>query len=221
MLKLSIIGLSLVVVSCSSSPFKEQSDQQDKITKHMSQEKKYIGGEFESKYSNSGNDGFTLRAVGQSVYPVASSEQVARLAAIANAKFKIIESGPTEFKSLVQQAIGNSLGQTGEFTQIDTSVVEVKALRGIEIKQEDVSCKIVIEPNVEGGYNNLRECKAIARIPLSELKKAYDFTVGQKYSGAQKSEVEKLLEEQLRGHALSNVASPDKDHPVRLPSNQN
>jgi hypothetical protein len=120
------------------------------------------------------------------------------------AKFKLVESAPTEFKSLVQQAIGNSLGYTGEFTKIETSITEVHALRGIEVKEDDIVCKMVVEPTIEGGYSNMRECRSIARVPLTELNKAFNFSMEHKYGPQQKNSVEKLLEEQLKQNVTSS-----------------
>jgi hypothetical protein len=204
MLRFTTIGLLLGLASCSSSPFKESTSAQNKITSHMSQPKQYIGGDFDSKYSSSSNDGMTLQTTGRAVYPVATNESLVRANAVSTAKFKLVETAPTEFKSLVQQAIGNTLGYNGEFNKIDTSITEVHALRGVEVKEQDIDCRVVIEPNADGGYNNFKECRAIARVALIELNKAFNFTMDQKYGLQQKSSVEKILEEQLKSNTLNS-----------------
>ncbi|MDD3412486.1 MAG: hypothetical protein PHY47_00635 [Lachnospiraceae bacterium] len=195
------------LIGCSSSPFKEQMEKQAIIMEHMKQGKQYIGGAFDQKFNQSGSDGTNLRAIGTSTYPVTSNENLARSAAIADAKFRLIDSAPTEFKALVQRAIGNSLGYQGEFNQIETSVIEVKGLRGIEVNENDVACKVASEPTTEGGYNTVRECKAIARVPMHQLNKAFDFTMEHKYGIQEKSSVEKILEEQLKQDVLDNKRS--------------
>lgn len=199
---LMTIFCAFLISACSHDPFKAQREKNDMIVEHMKQGKQYVGGEFDARFNQSGNDGMTLRSVGTSMYPIQTNEELSRAKAVSMAKFKLIESAPTEFKSLVQQAIGNSLGYTGEFTKIETSITEVHALRGIEVKEEDTVCKMVVEPTIEGGYSNMRECRSIARIPLVELNKAFNFTMEQKYGPQQKNSVERLLEEQLKANTL-------------------
>jgi len=197
MRSLNLVGITLILSACSSSPYKESTSQQDKIIQHMKQGKQYIGGEFDKKFNTSGSDGFVVRAIGRSVYPIAQSEQLARASAASDSKFKLTQTAPSEFKAIVQKAIGNSLSYTGEFTQIETSVTEVRGLKNIDVKEEDVSCKVVVEPNISGGYDNFRECRAIATVSIVELNKAYDFTMSSKYGEKTKSEIEKILEKQL------------------------
>jgi hypothetical protein len=201
---LGLLGITLILASCSTkSPFTAETEKQDKIMKHMAQGKTYVGGEFEGKFNTSGSDGFLVRAIGRSVYPTTQSEQLARASAVSDSKFKLTQTAPSEFKAIVQKAIGNSLGQTGDFTQIETSITEVKGVRNIDVKEEDVACKIVMEPNISGSYDNFRECRAIATVSLVELNKAYDFTMSAKYGDKSKSAVEKILEEQLRKQAMN------------------
>jgi hypothetical protein len=170
----------------------------------MSQPKQYIGGDFDSKFSSSSNDGMTLQTIGKAVYPVATNESLVRANAVSAAKFKLIESAPTHFKSLVQQAIGNELGFTGGYNKIDTSITEVHALRGVEVKEQDIDCRVLIEPTVDGGYNNFKECRALAKVPLVELNKAFNFTMDHSYGTQKKSNVEKILEEQLKSNTLNS-----------------
>lgn len=204
MIKLTVLSVSLLLAGCSSSPFKEQTLKNEKVVKHLQQGKQYIDGGFDSRFNNSGNDGMNLRAIGKAIYPIETNELLVRASAISASKFKLTESAPTEFKSLVQQAIGNSLGFNGEFTKIETSITEVHGLRGIEVKEENVQCRTVVEPTSEGDYKNLKECRSIATVPLSELNKAFNFTMDQKYGPQQKSSVEKLLEEQLKANTVNS-----------------
>lgn len=218
---LMTIACLFIFASCSSSPFKEATEKNEYLVQHMQQGKRYIGGEFDPKFSTSGNDGMNLRAVGVAVYPVQSNEALVKAKAISVAKFKLVESAPTQFKQIVQQAIGNALGYTGEFTQIETSITEVHGLQGIEIKEENVVCKMVVEPTIEGGYNNNRECRAMATVPLVELRKSFDFTMESKYGPQKKTSVEKILEEQLKNDAIgSNPVVFKKPHQVEVSDNQ-
>ncbi len=179
--KLLIFLISAMLASCSNSPFKENQKYQKHITDHLSQGAKYVNGNFDEKFSKSGQNGIYLTAIGKAVYPLSRNQGVVEEAAISAARFKIVESGPTEFKIIVQKAIGNSLGNIGEFSKIETSITEVKSLTGIKVSYNDIQCKIKTEPTENGGYNNTRECRAIAKVKMIDLVKAYDFTLERKY----------------------------------------
>ncbi len=190
--------LAAMFVGCSSSPFEQATSRQDAINKHLAQGVRLLDGEFDSKYMTDGSDGMYLKKVGVAVYPIGYSEQIIKSAAVADGKFKLASSAPTEMKQLVQRAIGNSLGYAGEFNQIQTSVSEVYALRGIESSENDIQCRTQVTPTVDGSYRTERVCRALVRVPLTELVKAYDFTVEKKYGKQKKSEIQKMLQQQLK-----------------------
>lgn len=193
-LKLSV--LTLILVSCSSSPFEETTKEQNMVNEHLSQGVKYLEGDFDAKYLKSGRAGAYVTAVGSSIHPVETNQKMVENAAVADAKFRLTESAPSEFKKEVQRAIGTEAGGVGEFSQIDVSVSEVKNLTGIKVKYEDIQCKTRVEPTSDGGYRTMKECRSLARVRAGELKKAYDFTVAEKY-GVSKSKVSSSVSRSL------------------------
>lgn len=174
---LMIVAMSVVLISCSSSPFKEEARQADMMMEHMSQGVRYSEGGFPDKYKESGVQGRFVVGVGKSLYPMSYSEQMSESAAVSNAKFNIVNSAPTTFNSLVEKVLSSDLN-IQQFNQKDISVSKVKNLKGIEIKTSDVLCRTRMEP-IEGRkkYKVQRECRAIARVSINELKDAYDFTI--------------------------------------------
>ena len=193
---LSLTILALVLASCSTSPFKETTKEQDMVNKHLSQGVKYLEGDFDSKYSKTGRVGVYVTAVGSSIHPVETNQKMVENAAIADSKFRLTESAPSEFKKEVQQVIGTEVGGVGEFSQVDVSVSEVKNLTGIKVRYEDIQCKTRVEPTSDGGYRTMKECRALARVKASQLKRAYDFTVAKKY-GVSKSKISKSVSRSL------------------------
>ena len=173
---LSMIIMSIFLFSCSSSPFKTETEEANKIMEHMSQGVQYDK-EFPDKYKESGVQGRLVIGVGKSLYPMSYSEQMSESAAVSNAKFNIINSAPTTFNSLVEKVLSSDLN-IQQFNQKDISVTKVKNLKGIEIKASEVLCRTRMEPT-EGRkkYKVQRECRAIARVSINELKDAYDFTI--------------------------------------------
>lgn len=196
---LLLLILVTIITACSSVPdsLKKEMERQELIAKHLSQGKRYVGGDFDSKYQTDGDDAVVLKRIGISTYPANSNETLAREVAISDAKFKLMSAAPSEFKSMVQKAIGNTLGYQGQYNQIETSISEVQRLEGIEVSNMDVECKMVIEPTADLTYKNLRECRAIATVPLRLLREAFDFTIENKYGTTQKSKIEEMLNQQL------------------------
>jgi len=195
-----IIAMSTVAcatVQAPKTPFEENLYRQELIKQHLMQGKEYLGGDFDFRFSKAGNDGVNVQAVGIAVYPANANEGLIRKAAIVDGKMKLVTSGPTEFKSMVQRATGNALGYTGDFHQIETSVSEVSRLEGIKQRDADVECKNVVEPTQDGTFRNNKECRAIVSVPFTELRKAFDYTLEKKYGLNIKSQVEKILNIQL------------------------
>jgi hypothetical protein len=192
------ILFSTVLVSCASAP----KSHHEKILDHISQGKKYQDGEFNIKFKVSGNDGMNVRSVGISVVPYEYNEMTAKAQAVSDAKFKLVISAPTEFKAIVQRAIGTSLGYQGEYNQIETSISKVHNLQGIEVNESDVTCKVLSSPTRDGGYKYQRECRAIAKVSVLKLNEAYNFTTEQVYGVSKKNKVQKLLQKQLKQKTL-------------------
>lgn len=203
-MRVLLLTVILTLASCSSTPLELQMKRQELINEHLSQGKRYIKGDFAPRFSTSGNDGIHVRAVGISVYPAGANEALTKSASVSDGKFKLIESAPSEFKSMVQRAIGNSLGHTGEYNKIETSVSEVHALEGIESGANDTQCKIVVEPTVELTYRTSKECRSIVKVSVVNLRKAYDFTIERKYGLKKRSVVQDILNQQLNNSVNGN-----------------
>ncbi len=190
------IMILILFVSCSSSPFKEATKEQEMINDHLSQGFKYLEGDFDEKYAKTGREGVYIKAVGSAIYPVETNQKLIESAAVSDSKFRLISSAPSEFKREVQQVIGTELGGASDYTEISISVTEVKSLMGIKSRFEDVECRTKVSPTSNGEYKTEKECRALSRVKASELRKAYDFTISNKY-GVSKKKVERKLAGQL------------------------
>ncbi len=187
-----LVSMIFALASCSSSPFKETTEKQEMVNQHLSEGVKFLEGDFDEKYSKSGKTGIYIVSVGSAIHPVETNQKMVESAAIADAKFRLTESAPSEFKKVVQQAIGTEIGGAGNFSQLDVSVSEVKNLTGIKVKYEDVQCRTRVEPKSDGGYRTMKECRAVARVKEKDLLAAYDFTASSKY-GVSKKQIEENL----------------------------
>lgn len=195
----SMVILALFA-SCSTSPFREATKEQEIINEHLSQGVKYLEGDFEDRFSKNGKDGVYLSAVGTAIYPIESNQKLVESAAISDSKFRLVSSAPSEFRREIQQAIGTELDGVGDYSEISVSVTEVKNLKGIKNKYEDVQCRTKVSPTSTGGYKTERECRAISKVKKSELQRSYDYTIESKY-GVSKKKINSNLERQFSATA--------------------
>ncbi len=166
------------LIGCSSRPFKEESKVADEMMEHMSQGIKYSNGGFPDKFKEDGIRGGYAYGIGKSIYPMEKGEQLGEEAAASNAKFSLIDSAPTFLESEVVKLISSESGSEQEFTRKDISVTKVRNLKGIEVSKKNILCLTRMEP-IQGDkkYKISRECRSIARVKVSELKEAYNFTI--------------------------------------------
>lgn len=194
------VVILVLFVSCSSSPFKEATKEQEMINDHLSQGVRYLEGDFEERFSKNGKDGVYLSAIGTAIYPIESNRKLVESAAISDSKFRLVSSAPSEFRREIQQAIGTELDGVGDYSEISVSVTEVKNLKGIKSKYEDTQCRTRVSPTSTGSYKTERECRAISKVKKTEVLKAYDYTVESKY-GVSKKKIKSNLDKQFRATA--------------------
>lgn len=187
------LSILVLVVSCSSSPYKVETEARNKTLAHLSLKPEALDGEFDSKYRTSGKEGAYLKAVGSVRGTLEDDENYLIQKANFKAKNKLIEAAPSEFKSMIQQSVGDSVNTTdGGYERADISTAEVRALIGFESNEEDNECKRFSIPTRYGDYNYVKECRSIVKIPLVELEKAFKYTLKSKYGVQDKSLTEQL-----------------------------
>ncbi len=179
-LYLFIIG---AFVSCSSRPFQEESEENDKMMSHLSQGVKYSGGDFPERFKDNGIRGGYVWGVGKSIYPLEKGEQLAEEAAKSNAKFDLINMAPTMMESLVKKLISSEHGEFQDFSKEDVSVTKIKKLTGVQVLARDTLCKTRTEP-IPGPkkYKISRECRSIAKVKVSDMRAAFSITLSDKLS---------------------------------------
>lgn len=171
-LVLSLI-LGIFLQSCASTNYEELARRQEIINKHLSQEKKYLDGKFDERFEmNPLSDSFYM-TIGKAIYPIEYKESYIRAAAIADGKFSLINSAPTEMYKYVLQTKSSEAYTFFEKNELTTVVY---GLTGIHVYDEDISCHLVVVPTIEG-YETNRECRAIVRISKDNLYKAFDLTL--------------------------------------------
>ena len=193
----SIVVLTVLLASCSSDPYKKERNHRDQVMSHISQKPEALDGEFDAKYNiANGRDGSSLIAVGTvRSESLNADDNVLLDKAIFKAKSKLVASAPSEFKKMVQQSIGDSTdNQDTGFEQSSILVTEVRALTGFRVEDSEMECKRFSEPTAVGDYRFIKVCKAIVRVPLANLEKAYKYTLKGKY-GIE----EKTLADQVAG----------------------
>lgn len=187
----SLVGL----VSCASS--NKTGDQgTDAVIAHLSKGPVVIGKDWEEKFTKDGTIGDELVAIGSKKDSNSMKEETMKVFAETDSTSRLLSSAPTEFKKIVQRAISTVTGD--ESVDINSySVTEVKALTGMKTQFSDTQCVKTATPTMDLKYSFTTECRAIVRVPLANLAKAYNFTLARKYGISEQSDIQKKIKEEM------------------------
>ena len=61
----------------------------------------------------------------------------------------------------------------------------------------DTQCVKTATPTMDLKYSFTTECRAIVRVPLANLAKAYNFTLARKYGISEQSDIQKKVKEEM------------------------
>lgn len=192
-----VMVMSLVGLTACSSVQKTGDEVTDKTVAHLSKPKVFVGGkDFDDKFKKSGLINGELVSIGFSTSDPSHNEMNMRVGSDADATNRLLMSAPTEFKKVIQRTI--SLASNGATVdEAGIQVSEVKALSGMKSNFEDFQCITTATPNANLGYDMIKECRSIMRVPASNLLKAYNYTLNAKYKIQEESLVKELLKQQL------------------------
>ena len=209
---LFLIGL-VTLASCSTPPTKTDI-QNDLVVEHMSKPKKVIGQDFDSKFTQEGLVGGEYIAIASITDSIDKNEKQMQIIAEADARSRLLNSAPTEFKKVVQAVVSTSMGDNGSVENIGVTVTEVMALTGLTSNMNDTQCVKFIVPNHNMGYDYSKECRVIVKVSASNLMKAYNYTLDKKYGVKEQSAIQDLLKKQLSekllGQTSRSAASSDQ-----------
>ena len=198
---LSLVAL-VGIVGCSSVPKAPVEVQNDIIMNHMSQGKKIIGKDFDEKFSQDGLINGENVAIGSVKATYTTNEKAMLSMASNDAKATLLESAPSEFKKVVQSALSYVNNDNGTQDSVSIFVTEAKALTGIKVSFSDTQCVVYALPKSDVSYDYVRECRAIARVPASNLAIAYNFTMAKKYKIEDQMKLKDIMSKQLEGLML-------------------
>ena len=202
---LLLTGL-VTLVSCSTPPSKFDI-QNDQVVEHLNKPKKVIGQDFDSRFETDGLVGGEFIAIASVTDKIDKNEKQMQIMAEADARSRLLNSAPTEFKKIIQNAVSTSTGDNGNVENIGITITEVRALTGLTSNFKDVQCVKYATPNHNMNYDYTKECRAIVRVPASELMKAYSYTLDAKYGIKERSAIQDLLKKQLTEKLLEPQAS--------------
>jgi hypothetical protein len=195
---LALLSLS-TLMACSTAPKSVHENRHELILTHMAQEKKFLGSQFEPKFEKDGILNGEYVAIASIKGPIAENEKQLLTMAAADAKATLLESAPQQFKRVVQSAISTTIGGNGTVDSSAISVNEVRALTGVTVNFADTQCVKYALPNEHLGYDYIKECRAIARVPAANLTRAFKYTLDKKYADLEGSNsVKEVLLKELQ-----------------------
>lgn len=190
------------VTGCSSTPKSVTEDQNQAIVNHLAKGKQIIGKDFEEKFTKEGLINGDYVAIGSyETNQLQNVKHFAQLRAEEDSKNKLFNTAPTEYKKIVQSAISTVNGSI-EAEKVSISVTEVQALTGLTSGFNDSQCVQYANPTQDLKYEYSYECRAITRVPASNLMKAYKYTLDKKYSVREDNSIKEMLKQQLMEKVL-------------------
>lgn len=191
-----------LIAGCSSAPKSTIESQNDAVVAHLAKGKKALGQDFDQKFEKDGIINGEYVSIATIKGSVNDNEKQLLALASADAKAKLLESAPLEFKKVVQNALSTASGDNGSVDSVAISVNEVQALTGLMSNFNDSQCVSYAVPNSDLGYNYIKECRVIFRVAGANLMKAYKYTLDKKYGMKEESAIKDILKKQLMDKVL-------------------
>lgn len=190
------------IFGCSTAPKSQVEENNDAVVKHLSKGKQVIGKDFDDKFNKEGLINGEYVAIGSYIGTKNTSHpSFGILRAEEDSKSKLLNSAPTEFKKVVQNAISTVNG-SNEVDNVTITVGEVQALTGLNSGFNDRQCVTYANPTEDLKYEYIVECRVITRVPATNLMKAYNYTLDKKYSVKEDSAIKEILKQQLMDKIL-------------------
>lgn len=188
-MKLLIMLLILGLVGCSSTSKRHGG------VGNLAEEDQMIGDELPEWIDNEGVDSGYIYAVGEAEFSAEKSIQLAKEAAQHNAKMRITERMPSDYKVVAQRTLSSV--SSGEFNKIEITKGDLYGLTDVTVSRRFITCRKIIR-NTKFDKKVNRICFARARVPVSSFNSALARTVkskfgedvGTKFSDVLKKQVE-------------------------------
>lgn len=177
----TLICLSLLLlVSCTTSPYRKQIEQQQEIVEDTIKQDKITGGDLPSWVYKNGIENGHVYVVGKAEFDVNKSPFYVEKAAVMDGETRLISDAPSDFRVLTQNAITGAGIDSSEFYQIQTKLQEVVGLTGIKYHADKMECRKVIRYGIMSTAVT-RACWTMVSVPLINLTKAYERTIALKF----------------------------------------
>ncbi|PIK15102.1 hypothetical protein [Halobacteriovorax sp. JY17] len=190
-----IILLVGVLVSCSSRQ-SVNTDLDELAIERGAREDKVVGEDFPDWIHDSGSDGEFIYTVGTAEYPLTKPGSYVVEAASLDGRGKVLQDAPSDYKAIIQSAIGESLGAHGDFNQMKIFVTEVKGVQGIKVDSKKIACRKIKRYSTAGTKLN-RLCYVYTYVPIAKLNEAYARALKDKYGVDKANKFKEILQSQL------------------------
>lgn len=211
---ISILLITLSIVGCSTTPQQKVENQNDAVISHLEKGKRVIGKDFEDRFNKEGLINGDYIAIGTFETTNNNAQRFSMvLKAEEDSKSRLLNSAPTEFKKVVQNAISTVSG-SNDAEKVTITVSEVQALTGLNSNLNDIQCVKFAMPTEDLKYEYSTECRVITRVPASNLLKAFNYTMDKKYSLKDEAGIKDILKEQLMQKVLDKPIESIQKAPI-------
>jgi hypothetical protein len=135
-----------------------------------------------------------IYAIGEAEYDAEKSPTMVKEAAQHNAKMRIVERMPTDYKSVVIRSISDA--SNGEFNKVEVSKADLQGMSGVSISRRFTTCRKIVR-HTKYDKELKRTCFVRASVPIKNFNEAVVRTVKNKYGDDVSSKFEKALQRNI------------------------
>ena len=200
-MKALLIIMVVSLAGCSTSKFDKRISSEAQLNKYASQEDKIVGSELPDWVDAEGINSGYVYAVGEAEESVGQNVQVIKELAAHNAKMKIVQRLPGEYKYIVQNSL--STASNNEFNKIEISKGDLFGLQGVKTSRKYTTCRKMIR-HTDFGSKVKRICFVQASVSLKNLNDAISRTIARKYGEETSAKFDKILRKQVEKELLKD-----------------
>ncbi len=189
---LSIVMLSILITACASQT--RQAKVGSKTSSALVKADEVIGDELPEWTDKSGITDGRLYVVGYSEMSADKSPHYIKKAALMDGEVRLLSDAPSDFRVLTQNALKGAGVESSEFFQIQTKIQEVFAAEGI--RDHESTCRKIARYG-ETQVRVVRGCWYRVSADVYKLKKAYMYTLAQKYGQEKSKKFDKLMDQEI------------------------
>jgi hypothetical protein len=162
---------------------------------NLDQDDEMLGAELPDWIDSEGPRNGYIYAVGEAEYSAEKLPSIVKEAAQHNAKMRITERMPTNYKVIAQRSLSDA--SNGEFNKIEITKGDLHGLDGVTVSRKYSTCRKMIRHTKDDKVMN-RICYVRAMVPVKNFNRAIVRTIKKLHGDDVSNKFSKILEKNMQ-----------------------